>query len=130
MLGKSDLITFLATRDADRAKDFFSNVLGLHLVADESFALVFDANGIMLRISKVPDFTPFPFTVLGWRVPDIADKMRELNQKGVIFQHFDGFGQDEQGIWSSPDDTKIAWFKDPDGNTLSLTQFGDGSSKM
>ena len=124
MLGKSNLIAFVATKEPAKAKAFYATVLGLQLIADEPFALVFDANGIMLRISKVSDLTPVPYTILGWTVSNIADKVRELSQQGVAFLHIDGFAQDELGIWSAPDGTQVAWFKDPDGNTLSLTQFG------
>jgi hypothetical protein len=97
--------------------------LGLRLVAAEAFALVFDAHGTMLRISKVQALTPAPYTVLGWQVPDIGAAIKHLAEQGVRFEHYAGLGQDERGVCAFPDGTQVAWFKDPDGNTLSLTQF-------
>ncbi len=88
------------------------------------FAAVFDLNGTMLRISTVETHQAGPSTVLGWDVPDIATAARALAAKGVTFNIYDGFGQDELGIWTAPGaDARVAWFKDPDGNVLSLTQF-------
>lgn len=123
ILGTSDVMAFVPTQNPTQAKDFYEKILGLKLVEDQTFAIVFDANGTMLRVIKVEKFTPAPYTVLGWVVPNIVDTVNNLKQKGVICQQYEGFGQDELGIWSSPDSTKIAWFKDPDGNTLSVTQF-------
>jgi len=98
-------------------------VLGLTLVADEPWALVFDAHGAMLRIQKTPELVPAKHTVLGWRVPDIEETMIGLAAKGVRFERYSFLPQDELGVWTTPDGTRVAWFKDPDGNTLSLTQF-------
>lgn len=123
MLSSCDVIAFLATRDPARAKEFYEKVAGLRLVADEPAALVFDSNGTMLRISKVREFTPAPFTVLGWKVEDIRRAVSELARRGATFQRYEGFRQDALGIWASPSGAKVAWFKDPDGNTLSVTQF-------
>jgi catechol 2,3-dioxygenase-like lactoylglutathione lyase family enzyme len=123
MLGASPIIAFAATTDSDRAKEFYENVLGMTFVADDSFALVFDAQGTMLRIARVNELTPAPFTILGWKVSDIATNIIGLTARGVAFERFPGFGQDEQGVVTFPDGTKVAWFKDPDGNMLSLTQF-------
>jgi hypothetical protein len=92
-------------------------------VADEPFALVFDAHGTMLRISKLPDHVPPPFTVLGWSVPDISADVSSLTANGVTFQFYSDLKQDKKGICTFADGTRVAWFKDPDGNTLSLTQF-------
>jgi catechol 2,3-dioxygenase-like lactoylglutathione lyase family enzyme len=92
-------------------------------VREDDFAVVFDLNGTMLRLSEVKTFTPQPFTVLGWAVPDIEAAVRALKAKGVIFNIYDGMGQDALGIWSAPGGTaKVAWFPDPDGNVLSLSQ--------
>jgi catechol 2,3-dioxygenase-like lactoylglutathione lyase family enzyme len=123
MLGQAALMAFVATTDADRAKAFYADVLGLKLQADEPFALVFDANGTMLRIARVQSFNPAPFTVLGWIVPEIARSIESLAAKGVPAERFSGFPQDDLGVCTFPDGTKVAWFKDPDGNLLSLTQF-------
>jgi catechol 2,3-dioxygenase-like lactoylglutathione lyase family enzyme len=123
MLDSCDVIAFVATADPAHAREFYENFLGLRFVADEPFALVFDAHGIMLRIAKVREVTVVPFTVLGWKVPNIEAAVTELNARGVRFQRYGGMPQDEFGVWVSPSGAKIAWFKDPDGNTLSLTQF-------
>ena len=123
MLGTHDVIAFVATKHPERAKTFYSSVLGLRLVSDTPFAIVFDARGTMLRISKVAELTPASYTVLGWKVPDVRATMQDLANKGVTFERYKGLPQDESGIWTSPDGHRIAWFKDPDGNTLSLTQF-------
>jgi len=118
-------MAFVATKDPARARTFYEGTLGLRLVADESFALVFDANGTMLRVQKVNELTPHAFTALGWQVQDIRESIRTLVERGVAFERFSipGFPQDELGIWTADDGTKVAWFKDSDGNILSLTQF-------
>jgi catechol 2,3-dioxygenase-like lactoylglutathione lyase family enzyme len=123
MLGDQELIAFIATTDGDRAKAFYTDVLGLRLVSDDPFAIVFDAHGTMLRVQKAPHHRPLPHTALGWRVAAIADVVAKLTGKGVAFSRFDGMDQDAAGIWTAPGGAKIAWFKDPDGNVLSLTQF-------
>jgi catechol 2,3-dioxygenase-like lactoylglutathione lyase family enzyme len=117
-------MTFIATRDRQRAKAFYGEVLGFTRISDDPFASVFDLNGTMLRISTVEDHKPQPHTVLGWEVPDIAATMTELRGRGVTFTIYPGFGQDANGIWTSPaGNARVAWFLDPDGNNLSLTQF-------
>jgi catechol 2,3-dioxygenase-like lactoylglutathione lyase family enzyme len=123
MLGSAKVMTFIPTRDAQRAKAFYSGVLGLRLVSEDSFALVFDANGIMLRVTNVPEFKPQMFTVLGWEVSDIGRAVADLGQSGVNFEKYGFQGQDERGIWTAPGGAKVAWFKDPDGNVLGVTQF-------
>jgi catechol 2,3-dioxygenase-like lactoylglutathione lyase family enzyme len=120
---KSKIITFVATRDAGVARDFYETTLGLKFVSNDPFAMVFDVEGIMLRVQKVQELHVAKHTVLGWDVPDIAARMRELAGKGVRFERFPGLTQDELGAWTAPSGAKVAWFKDPDGNTLSLTQF-------
>jgi catechol 2,3-dioxygenase-like lactoylglutathione lyase family enzyme len=118
-----DVIAFVATQDPARAKKFYSEILGLTLVSDElPFALVYDANGTMLRVSVVPRVVPAGYTVLGWRVDDIDASARVLQIEGVIFERYDGLEQDELGIWTAPGGAKVAWFKDPDGNTLSISE--------
>jgi catechol 2,3-dioxygenase-like lactoylglutathione lyase family enzyme len=123
MLEKHRLMAFVATTKPNRAKAFYRDVLGLQLVGDEPFALVFDAHGTMLRVSKVDSFEPAPFTVLGWEVPEVREAVKKLVSRGVAFQRYPGMLQDDLGIWQSPGGAQIAWFKDPDGNTLSLTEF-------
>ena len=123
MLRACNLIAFVATTDPARARAFYEETLGLRFVADEPHALVFDAHATMLRVQKVKQHTPAPHTLLGWEVADIAAKVRALAGKGVTFEKYDFLQQDELGIWSPGGGARIAWFKDPDGNLLSLTQF-------
>ena len=123
MLGKQNVIAFVATTAPDRAKNFYGEILGLRLMADTPFALEFDAAGTTLRVSKVEMLAPAPYTVLGWKVVNIRAVAANLMSKGVKFERDNGMRQDESGIWTSPDGNKVSWFKDPDGNTLSLTQF-------
>ncbi|MGB6943621.1 MAG: VOC family protein [Bryobacteraceae bacterium] len=124
LLDSSPIMAFSATTDAERAKAFYRDQLGLRLVSDEPYALVFDAAGTMLRVQKVKDIRDAQYTTLGWKVADIASKVEELAKAGVKFERYGFPGQDDKGIWTPPgSQTKIAWFKDPDGNILSLTQF-------
>jgi catechol 2,3-dioxygenase-like lactoylglutathione lyase family enzyme len=123
MLGKFDVIAFVATTDAERAKRFYGETLGLRLVEDAEWAVVYDANGTMLRIQKAHAVVTPPYTTLGWRVPDIEATVRALTERGVAFARYPGMPQDDLGIWTTPDGAKVAWFKDPEGHTLSLTQF-------
>jgi catechol 2,3-dioxygenase-like lactoylglutathione lyase family enzyme len=117
-------ISFIVTRDRASAKAFYGDTLGFPLSHEDDFAAVFDLNGTMLRVSTVPDHVAQGHTVLGWEVPDILAAVTALRDKGVAFTVYQGFGQDELGIWTAPASTaKVAWFTDPDGNVLSLTQF-------
>ena len=116
-------ILFAATTDAARSREFYENVLGLKFVADEMFALVFKVGELDLRIQKVERKAEIGYTVLGWEVADIRTTARQLTKAGVVFARFDGLGQDEDAIWTAPGGAKIAWFHDPDGNTLSLTEY-------
>jgi catechol 2,3-dioxygenase-like lactoylglutathione lyase family enzyme len=123
MLGSHKIMAFAPTLDANKARSFYEGVLGLRVLSQDNFALALDANGIMLRVTNVPPaFKPQPFTVLGWEVPDIVKAVSELKQKGVHFESYGMPAQDAEGIWTAPGGTKVAWFKDPDGNILSLTQ--------
>jgi catechol 2,3-dioxygenase-like lactoylglutathione lyase family enzyme len=124
MLAASKLTAFVGVRDPDRAKTFYRDTLGLTLVSEElPFALVFDVAGTMLRVTIVPQVVAAPYTVLGWRVADIADSVRSLHHSGVVFERFPGLNdQHELGIWTAPGGAQIAWFKDPDGNLLSIAQ--------
>ena len=123
MLANTPIITFIPTRDAAIARTFYEGLLGLRFVSDDQFALVMDANGTMLRITRVGDFTPFPFTILGWHVTNIDQTVADLTAKGLAFQRYSFLDQAPSGIWTAPGNTaKVAWFTDPDGNTLSLSQ--------
>lgn len=122
MLKSCKIVAFVATTVPARAKNFYATTLGLRLVSEEGFAIVFDAGGTMLRVAVVQELRPAGHTVLGWIVPDIARAIRDLARKGVAFRRYDLMPQDAQGIWTAPSGAKIAWFQDPDGNTLSLTE--------
>jgi len=118
------VIAFIVTRDRARAKAFYGDVLGFVCTGEDPFAMVFDLNGTSLRISTLEHHQPPTHTVLGWEVPDMESSVRALRAKGVVFNVYEGFGQDELGIWTAPGSaTRVAWFLDPDGNNLSLTQF-------
>ena len=123
MLNKSDLISFAATSNAAKARQFYEETLGLTFVSGDQFALVFEANGTMLRIQKVDQVNPHSYTALGWKVTDIKKEVNALSKRGVKFARYEGMNQDENGIWTTPSKAKIAWFTDPDGNILSLTEF-------
>src|SRR5579862_9508428 len=123
MLGSINIVAFVPSRDRERARAFYEGTLGLRFVKDDGFATVMDANGIMLRVGSVPvDFKPAPFTILGWQVTDIEKIVGALHSTGVHFERFGFFEQDELGIWTAPNGDKVAWFKDPDGNVLSVSQ--------
>jgi catechol 2,3-dioxygenase-like lactoylglutathione lyase family enzyme len=121
-LSSCNIVAFIATRDAARARAFYQDKLGLRFVSEDPFAVVFDAHGTILRIATVPELAPAPYTVLGWQVPDIAAAANELRANGVRFERYPGMEQDQNGIWAAPSGARIAWFKDPDGNTLSISQ--------
>ena len=122
MLAEAKLTAFIPTRDADLARAFYETTLGLEFLQDNGFALIMDSNGTAIRITRVPEFTPFPFTLLGWEIPDVEAKVAELEEKGVQFLRFSQINQDRAGIWTAPSGARVAWFKDPDGNILSVSQ--------
>jgi catechol 2,3-dioxygenase-like lactoylglutathione lyase family enzyme len=122
VLNKADVIAFVPTTNPDRAREFYEDVLGLQLLADEPSALVFDANGVILRVAKVNSLYPAPYTILGWKVSDLLETINDLNEKGVAFERYHGLSQDHIGVWTSLSGTQVVWFKDPDGNLLTLTQ--------
>jgi catechol 2,3-dioxygenase-like lactoylglutathione lyase family enzyme len=124
MLGDKKIVALVPITDAARAKAFYSEKLGLRFVSEDPFALVFDANGNMLRLTKMKEFTPQRFSILGWEVADIEAAVRQLTAAGVTFERYGFFKQDELGIWTAPDGTKVAWFLDPDGNNLGISQHG------
>ena len=116
------VVTFLLTKNPDAALRFYRDVLGLTFIRDDGFALVFDCQGVMLRIGKTHGFNPAQNTVLGWEAEEIETTIRDLADKGVRFEHYPGMHQDGQGIQTFPNGDKVAWFKDPDGNVLSISQ--------
>ena len=122
MLTNATLKSFVPTVKPAEAKVFYQDVLGLKLLFEDAYALEFDANGTLFRVIIVPELTPHPFTALGWNVSDIHATIVSLNNKGVQFEKFGFMQQDDLGIWTSPNGSKVAWFKDPDGNILSLTE--------
>jgi catechol 2,3-dioxygenase-like lactoylglutathione lyase family enzyme len=124
ILGNQKLVAFAPTTDPEKARAFYEGVLGLRLVADEKpFALVFDANGTMLRVTTVHELKPDPFTVLGWRVGNIEETVDRLAAAGVEFNRYKGMNDgDPRSIWNSPSGARVAWFKDSDGNVLSVTE--------
>jgi len=122
MLASAKLVAFVTVSDAARARTFYRDLLGLRLISEDGFALVFDANGTMLRVAIAAQVTAAPYTVLGWEVADIFATVHELSAAGVRFERYHGMPQDEFGIWQSPSGARVAWFKDPGGNTLSVSQ--------
>ena len=123
MLGSSALMAFVGVADLDRAREFYGGALGLELRDERPYALVADVSGTMLRITAVDRPSAAPYTVLGWAVSDIDAAVDRLTARGVVFTRYEGMGQDGRGIWTSPGGARIAWFRDPDDNNLSLTRF-------
>ena len=118
------MIGFLITNDAARATSFYRDVLGFEVLGEDEYAVVFDANGTMLRVNKGRDFKPAQGTVLGWEVGDVHAAIRDLSSRGVHFEQYNlpFMKQDELGAWTTPNGDRVAWFKDPDGNVLSVSQ--------
>jgi catechol 2,3-dioxygenase-like lactoylglutathione lyase family enzyme len=127
MLQNEILVAFVPIRDADRARSFYRDTLGLRLLSEDRFALVFEIHGTPLRATLVSEFQPQRFTVLGWQVADVAAMGRRLSAAGVRFERYPGMEQDELGLWSAPSGARVAWFRDPDGNVLSITQMPDAA---
>jgi catechol 2,3-dioxygenase-like lactoylglutathione lyase family enzyme len=124
MLESSDLVAFVAATDLRRARAFYEQMLGLPVLEQNDIACVLDAHGTMLRVTAVREVARRGYTVLGWRVTDIVAAVRDLTARGVAFLRYEGMSQDEHGIWTAPSGAQVAWFTDPDGNVLSLTQEG------
>jgi catechol 2,3-dioxygenase-like lactoylglutathione lyase family enzyme len=122
MLSDKKLKAFIPTINPANARKFYAEILGLKLLSEDNFALEFDANGTLLRITTVEKLVPHPFTVLGWDVENISDLIKSMVKKGVVFERYDFIRQDNLGIWTAPGGTRVAWFKDPDGNLLSLSE--------
>ncbi len=123
MLGSSSVMAFVPSVDLERARAFYEGVLGLSVSSAGPYALVLAGGGTMIRVAQVGELRPQPFTVLGWAVDDFDGAMAYLTTRSVKFVHYDGMEQTEDGVWTAPGGDRIAWFKDPDGNTLSLTGF-------
>ena len=121
-LNTATLVGFVATAEPLAARRFYEGVLGLRLVEDSPFALVFAAGATTVRVQKVESVTAAAYTALGWEVEDISAAVEALSNRGVKFEHFPGMSQDDAGVWRTPDGSSVAWFRDPDGHTLSLTQ--------
>ena len=123
MLAGCDVISLIPIRDAERARRFYSDTLGLPFVSEDGFAVVFEVGGRTLRLTKVEAFTPQPFSIIGWRVADIATTVQGLADRGVTFERYAALAQDDLGIWAVPDGSaRVAWFEDPDGNLLSIVE--------
>lgn len=122
MLIQCEVMGFIPTRDAARARAFYQDTLGFQVNYEDQFAVELLCGATYVRLTKMDDFKPEPHTILGWRVKEIEAEVRELTARGVQFQRYPGLEQDELGIWSSPSGAKVAWFTDPDGNVLSVSQ--------
>src|SRR5215470_9338589 len=118
------MIGFVSTADAEKARAFYGDVLGVRLTHEDQYGLVFDANGTMLRDSKGSTSPPAPGTVLGWEVDDIHAAIHAHVARGVKFEQWNQpfMKQDEHGVWTPPTGDQVAWFKDPDGNVLSISR--------
>ena len=123
MLADSQLMAFVSTTDLDRAREFYADILGLTLVEQSPFACVFSVSGTTLRVTRADAVDPAPYTVLGWVVADIEREIAALADRDVGFHRYDGMGQSDTGVWTTPGGDRVAWFSDTDGNVLSLTQF-------
>ena len=126
LLAQAGPVSFILTADRTRSKPFYAGALGLPLLSEDDFAVTFAlAGGATMRLTDLPGHEALGHTVLGWTVPDIHAAATELKGKGITFRIYEGFGQDDNGVWTAPGGgAKVAWFTDPDGNVLSLTQFG------
>ena len=122
MLRTAKIVAFLQVSDRAKARAFYLDVVGLRFISEDPFALVVESNGTRIRIGEAPDFKPAQGTVLGWEVPDIEEAASDLLTKGIELEHYGFKGQDERGIWTTPNGDKVAWFKDPAGNVLSISQ--------
>ena len=122
MLTSAELVAFMPSTDLDRAERFYVGVLGLATVEVSPYALVVQSGPTQVRVTKVEHLDPQPFTVLGWTVGDIRSSLADLVEHGVTAERFNGMGQDEHAVWTAPGGAQVGWFKDPDGNLLSVTQ--------
>jgi catechol 2,3-dioxygenase-like lactoylglutathione lyase family enzyme len=126
MLETSEAVGFLPSQDLELSARFFTGVLGLQVVSRSPFATVFRVGDATLRVTKVDELRPQPFTVFGWLVPDLRTVIRELHDRDTEVLRYDGMGQDDDGVWTTPGGDLVAWFHDPDANVLSLTKLVHG----
>jgi predicted enzyme related to lactoylglutathione lyase len=129
MLSGNSIVAFVPTKDSARARAFYEDVLGLRFLSEDGFAVVMKAKDNKIRIVKMKDFAPAQYTILGWEVADITSAVQELTRRGVVFSRYSSVPQDELGIWTTPDKSKVAWFNDPDGNVLSVSQHPNTPAK-
>ena len=122
MLGSTNIVAFVPITDGIKAREFYEGRLGLRFMKEDGFAVVFESNGTRVRAVKMEEVKPSHFTILGWEVKPIEQAVISLRDRGVHFETFGFFKQDELGIWTAPSGDKVAWFKDPDGNTLSISE--------
>ena len=122
MFADQQLKAFVPTTKPQEARAFYQDILGLTLLSEDEYALEFNANGVLLRVIMVPELKPQGFTVLGWNVTNMYEIIRSLNANGITCNRYDFFDQDSFGIWIAPGGSKVAWFNDPDGNVLSVTE--------
>jgi predicted enzyme related to lactoylglutathione lyase len=122
VLESAELVAFVPAADLGRARHFYETVLGLTCVDATAVACVFDSGGTTLRLTLVADFSPAAYTVVGWAVPDLGATVQRITEQSVVMERYPGIDQDERGIWTTPGGDLVVWFKDPEGNTLSLTQ--------
>jgi catechol 2,3-dioxygenase-like lactoylglutathione lyase family enzyme len=122
MLASMEMVGFILTKDYDAARAFYEGKLGFGFVSLDQFALVMRTEKNMIRIVKVPTFTALRSTVLGWEVDDIETIVTWLAGRGVVFDKYPFVQDQERGIWTTPNGDKVAWFKDPDGNVLGVSQ--------
>jgi catechol 2,3-dioxygenase-like lactoylglutathione lyase family enzyme len=120
MLTSGKMVGFIETTDYEKARAFYEGKLGFAFVSQDQFALVVQAGEHHIRIARVADFTPFAGTVLGWEVTDVKAVVLWLKDRGVVTEKYPFVPDKELGIWKSPSGNQVAWFKDPDGNVLSV----------
>lgn len=123
MLSSAKIMAFVSTTNADCARAFYRDKLGLKMISEDGFALVFDCGGTHLRVALAQEVTPAKYTVLGWEVKDVRGTVLDLKKAGIVCETFGFFKQDELGIWTAPGGTLVAWFKDPEGNLLSVSSY-------
>jgi catechol 2,3-dioxygenase-like lactoylglutathione lyase family enzyme len=129
MLTRNRIMAFIPSTDLDRSRNFYQHTLGMRVLYQDDFAVALISDGVMIRVTQVGKFEPQKFTIFGWEVSDIERAVKKLKSKKIEFQHFGMPDQHESGIWTAPSGARVAWFNDPDGNNLSLTQFATESRK-
>jgi len=122
MLASGKMVGFVPTKDYDKARAFYEGKLEFEFVSLDQYALVLSVGGHRIRIAKVPNFTPLQGTILGWEVKNIETVVTWLRDRGVPSEKYPFLQDRELGIWTAPNGDKVAWFKDPDGNILGVSQ--------